>query len=128
MQYPQGENVRRSAVVAGRVQFANDEISALHRLDRSTGGVLLLCKRREHRGAFHKMFEQRSVSKTYWAVASLNGRVDAEPVRVESRINKTQGELQAREDPGRSMRSRMFGCWFPSRMSPVSGDSTKFGH
>lgn len=97
---PKGENVRRSAVVAGRVQFANDEISALHRLDRSTGGVLLLCKRREHRGAFHKMFEQRSVSKTYWAVASLNGRVDAEPVRVESRINKTQGELQAREDPG----------------------------
>lgn len=97
---PKGENVRRSAVVAGRVQFANDEISALHRLDRSTGGVLLLCKRREDRGVFHKMFEQRSVSKTYWAVASLNDRVGAEPVRVESRINKTQGELQAREDPG----------------------------
>ncbi|WP_223286398.1 pseudouridine synthase [Kocuria atrinae] len=97
---PKGENVRRSAVVAGRVQFANDEISALHRLDRSTGGVLLLCKRREDRGAFHKMFEQRSVFKTYWAVASLNDRVGAEPVRVESRINKTQGELQAREDPG----------------------------
>ncbi|MEX5272435.1 pseudouridine synthase [Kocuria sp. CPCC 205235] len=97
---PKGENVRRSAVVAGRVQFANDEISALHRLDRSTGGVLLLCKRREDRGAFHKMFEERSVSKTYWAVASLNDRVGAEPVRVESRINKTQGELQAREDPG----------------------------
>lgn len=97
---PKGENVRRSAVVAGRVQFANDEISALHRLDRSTGGVLLLSKRREDRGAFHKLFEQRSVTKTYWAVASLNDRVGTEPVRVESRINKTQGELQAREDPG----------------------------
>lgn len=97
---PKGENVRRSAVAAGRVQFANEEICALHRLDRSTGGVLLLCKRREDRGAFHKMFEERSVSKTYWAVAGVNDRVGAEPVRVESRITKTQGELQAREDPG----------------------------
>ena len=128
---PKGENVRRSAVVAGRVQFCNDQISALHRLDRSTGGVLLLCKRREDRGVFHKMFEERLVSKTYWAVASLNDRVGAVSVRVESRINKTQGELQAREDPGEinavtdvrllSTFSDAAGAWGLYEVRPLTG-------
>ncbi|RLZ02401.1 pseudouridine synthase [Kocuria tytonicola] len=97
---PKGENVRRSVVVAARCQFGNDEISALHRLDRSTGGVLLLCKHAEDRGAFHRMFQERTVRKTYWAVAGVNGRVGEEPVRVESRIRKIQGVVQAFEEPG----------------------------
>ena len=97
---PKGENVRRSAVVAARCQFDNDEISALHRLDRSTSGVLLLCKHAEDRGAFHRMFQERTVFKTYWAVAGLNERVGGDTVRVESRIRKIQGVVQAFEEPG----------------------------
>ncbi|MCY6855998.1 pseudouridine synthase, partial [Escherichia coli] len=77
-----------------------DEISALHRLDRSTGGVLLLCKHAADRGAFHRMFQERTVRKTYWAVAGVNDHVGEEPVRVESRIRKIQGVVQAFEEPG----------------------------
>ncbi|WP_238693902.1 MULTISPECIES: pseudouridine synthase [unclassified Kocuria] len=97
---PKGENVRRSVVVAARCQFHNDEIAALHRLDRSTGGVLLLCRHAEDRGDFHRMFQERTVRKTYWAVARVNDRVDRETVRVESRIRKIQGVVQAFEEPG----------------------------
>lgn len=97
---PKGENVRRSVVVAARCQFHNEEISALHRLDRSTGGVLLLSKHAADRGVFHRMFQERTVTKTYWAVARVNDRVGKEPVRVESRIRKIQGVVQAFEEPG----------------------------
>lgn len=97
---PKGRNVRRSVVVAARCQFHHDEIAALHRLDRSTAGVLLLCKRAGDRGAFHRMFQERTVAKTYWAVAGVNERVGGAPVRVESRIRKIQGITQAFEEPG----------------------------
>lgn len=97
---PKGANVRRSVVVAARCQFHNDEIAALHRLDRSTGGVLLLCKNAQDRGDFHRMFQERTVTKTYWAVAGLGDRVGERTVRVESRIRKIQGVLQAFEEPG----------------------------
>ena len=97
---PKGENVRRSAVVAARCQFHNDEIAALHRLDRSTAGVLLLCKRAEDRGTFHRMFQERTVAKTYWAVAGVNELVGPDTTRVRSRIRKVQGVMQAFEEPG----------------------------
>ena len=97
---PKGQHVRRSVVVAARCQFRNGEIAALHRLDRSTAGVLLLCKRAGDRGTFHRLFQERRVTKTYRAVARVNERVGSVPVRVESRIRKLQGIHQAFEEPG----------------------------
>ena len=64
---PRGSWVTRSAVVAARRQFGNDEITAAHRLDRLTTGCLLLTLDAKYRARYQQLFDRRQVTKTYLA-------------------------------------------------------------
>ncbi|MGV9185145.1 pseudouridine synthase [Arcanobacterium canis] len=92
---PRGGYVARSAVVAARRQFSDDNLVPAHRLDAGTAGVLLLVKNPEVRGAYQRMFQMRSVEKEYEAVAPLVGEI-GQWRHVELRLEKEHGELAAR--------------------------------
>lgn len=58
-------------------------LANVHRLDKSTSGVLLLSKSPKAAAALGREFKARRVKKLYWA--ALYGRVDAPMVRQLSR-------------------------------------------
>jgi tRNA pseudouridine32 synthase/23S rRNA pseudouridine746 synthase len=65
---PRGQHITETAVVRARRQFGISALSPAHRLDRLTRGVLLFTTRQDVRGAYQRLFESRSVRKTYEAV------------------------------------------------------------
>lgn len=96
---PRGRHVRESVIVRLREQLGLPELSVAHRLDRLTGGVLLLVTQQRWRGAYQTLFERRLVTKTYEALA-LSAPHLSFPLVVRSHIVKERGVLQAREVPG----------------------------
>ena len=64
-----------------RVQVVYPEALAVHRLDMSTSGLLLLARSPEMHRELSKLFEQRQVAKRYIAV--LAGRLAAESGEVD---------------------------------------------
>ncbi|MGU3432256.1 pseudouridine synthase [Actinomycetes bacterium M1A6_2h] len=96
---PRGRFVVQTALVRLRRDLGLAELSPAHRLDRLTAGVLLFTVRPEARRPYQEMFRDRSMSKTYEAIAPY--RSDSSfPRTVSSRIIKERGNLQAEEVPG----------------------------
>jgi tRNA pseudouridine32 synthase/23S rRNA pseudouridine746 synthase len=95
---PRGSHVAQTVVVRLRRELGLPELTAAHRLDRLTAGVLLATVRREVRAAYQEMFARREARKTYYALAPLGGL--PLPTEVHSRIVKERGTLQVREVPG----------------------------
>lgn len=91
---PRGRHVVQSAVVKARQMLDNPELSAAHRLDRGTAGVLLMTTRKRWRAAYHSIFTQGSTSKVYEAIAPLDERLTF-PRRVSSHLIKEVGVMQA---------------------------------
>lgn len=91
---PRGRHVLESAVVKARRALELPELSAAHRLDRGTSGVLLMTTERQWRAAYHSVFTARTAVKTYRAIAPFEPSL-AFPCRVESHLTKRVGTLQA---------------------------------
>ncbi|MBL0885330.1 pseudouridine synthase [Myceligenerans indicum] len=68
---PRGRWIRNTVLVRLRASLDLPELSPVHRLDRPTAGVLVLTVRREVRGAYQMLFQERQVRKVYEAVAPL---------------------------------------------------------
>lgn len=96
---PRGQHVLHSAVVRARRDLDLPELSPAHRLDRLTAGVLLCTTERRWRSAYQSMFELRTPTKTYEAVAGFRDDLVL-PVEVESHIVKRRGVLRAEELDG----------------------------
>lgn len=60
-------------------------ISPLHRLDKDTAGVILLSHNPASRGRYQRLFQEKTVCKTYEAVAPLRPDL-AFPLEVHSRL------------------------------------------
>jgi len=52
-------------------QTANHDLQAMHRLDRMTAGLVLFSKHEAGRAAYHALFTQGGIDKTYLAVANF---------------------------------------------------------
>ncbi|MEO7126419.1 MAG: pseudouridine synthase [Nakamurella sp.] len=96
---PRGSHVTQTVIVQLRRQLDLPELSAAHRLDRLTAGVLLLTVRREVRAAYQELFARRETRKVYFAVAPIRRDLEL-PTEVRSRIVKERGSLQVREEDG----------------------------
>jgi tRNA pseudouridine32 synthase / 23S rRNA pseudouridine746 synthase len=96
---PRGRHVLETALVRLRRDLDLPELSAAHRLDRMTAGLLMLVVAREHRGAYQTLFRDRAVRKTYHAVARHDPDLEL-PRTVRSRIVKERGIVRATEVPG----------------------------
>ena len=96
---PRGSHVAETALARLRRQLGLPTLSAAHRLDRLTAGLVLFIVRTEERGAYQSLFRDRRVSKEYEAVARYDASLDL-PRTVRSRIVKERGVLAAREVEG----------------------------
>lgn len=96
---PRGGHVMETALVRLRRDLALPQLSPLHRLDRSTAGLVMFSITPEHRGAYQSLFQERLVHKEYAAIAPVTS---SSPVAltVRSRIVKRQGSITAQEVPG----------------------------
>jgi tRNA pseudouridine32 synthase/23S rRNA pseudouridine746 synthase len=104
---PNGVFVRECVMTRLRVERGEDDIVAIHRLDRVTGGLLALSRRPETRGAYQKLFQEKRIRKTYRALAHLPGAgdlplglEDGQPRERFSRLHKVSGERAVREVAG----------------------------
>ena len=66
---PGGQYVRQSLLVRLKRQLGIDTLSPVHRIDRETAGLVLLCVRPQDRNAYQALFRERQVHKVYEAVA-----------------------------------------------------------
>ncbi|CQR64949.1 RluA family pseudouridine synthase [Streptomyces leeuwenhoekii] len=96
---PRGGHVAETALARLRRELGIGTLTAAHRLDRLTAGLVLFTVRPEERGAYQTLFRDRRVRKEYEAVAPYDPSL-ALPRTVRSRIVKERGVLTAREVAG----------------------------
>jgi tRNA pseudouridine32 synthase/23S rRNA pseudouridine746 synthase len=96
---PRGSHVIETALARLRRDLDLPALSAAHRLDRLTAGLVLFTVRPEERGAYQTLFRDRRVHKEYEAIAPYDPSL-ALPRTVRSRIVKERGVLAAREVEG----------------------------
>lgn len=96
---PRGTHVAETALARLRHELGIPALTAAHRLDRLTAGLVLFTVRPEERGAYQTLFRDRRVRKVYEAVAPYDPAL-ALPRTVRSRIVKERGVQAAREVPG----------------------------
>ncbi|MCN9240890.1 RluA family pseudouridine synthase [Streptomyces sp. RY43-2] len=96
---PRGSHVAETALARLRRDLGIPSLTAAHRLDRLTAGLVLFTVRPEERGAYQSLFRDKRVTKEYEAVAAYDPAVDL-PRTVRSRIVKERGVLTAHEVAG----------------------------
>ncbi|MFJ5998301.1 RluA family pseudouridine synthase [Streptomyces sp. NPDC092370] len=96
---PRGGHVAETALARLRRELDLPALTAAHRLDRLTAGLVLFTVRPEERGAYQTLFRDRRIHKEYEAVAPYDPALPL-PRTVRSRIVKERGVLTAREVPG----------------------------
>ncbi|MBP5864743.1 MULTISPECIES: pseudouridine synthase [Streptomyces] len=96
---PRGSHITETALARLRRELAVPTLSAAHRLDRLTAGLVLFTVRPGERGAYQSLFRDRLVTKEYEAVAPYDPSVVL-PCTVRSRIVKERGVMAAREVEG----------------------------
>jgi tRNA pseudouridine32 synthase/23S rRNA pseudouridine746 synthase len=96
---PRGSHVAETALARLRRDLGVPALTAAHRLDRLTAGLVLFTVRPEERGAYQTLFRDRRVAKEYEAVAPYDPAL-ALPRTVRSRLVKERGSLTAREVAG----------------------------
>ncbi|MFJ3031720.1 pseudouridine synthase [Rothia terrae] len=95
---PNGSFVAHTALAQLRVRENNPDLIPIHRLDRPTAGVVLFAKTKDARAPFQLMFQNRRVEKSYEAVAAAVPELEpGASVQVNTRIDKTHGQLQVRQ-------------------------------
>ena len=73
-----------------KTALSNNELSLVHRLDKSTSGCLLVSKNYQSASYLGKRFSQRDIKKKYFAL--LTGRLEKDTVEIESRIHKNTSQ------------------------------------
>ncbi len=67
---PSGRYVQQSLLVQLKRQTGCTDLVPLHRIDRETAGLVLFGKRMQDRDAYHALFRDHLIHKTYHAVAA----------------------------------------------------------
>ena len=75
-----------------RISSGNQQLQAVHRIDRATAGLVLFSVNPSSRQLYHGLFETQQVSKTYQAVASTfnNPVMREQQWEVKSRLQKSE--------------------------------------
>lgn len=87
---PGGRHLQQTALVRLRRQLGNDELTALHRLDRDTAGILLFSANPATRDAYHALVRAQGLHKVYEAVAPWRSDL-ALPCTARHRLHEPRG-------------------------------------
>lgn len=66
---PSGRFLHETLLVRLKKKLGMEHLSPIHRLDRETAGVILFSLQPMTRGKYQEMFQQRTITKTYHALA-----------------------------------------------------------
>ncbi|MDO5513103.1 pseudouridine synthase [Corynebacterium sp.] len=91
-----GRIVRETVQTRLRIDFGEDDIVPLHRLDRLTSGVLVCSRRAATRGDYQRLFQKRQVRKLYRARVVGEVTVGLDWELVELPLRKERGIRQVR--------------------------------
>ena len=96
---PTGRYVQQSLLVQLKRQTGCAELVPLHRIDRETAGLVLLGKRLQERDAYHALFRDHQIHKTYHAVAAHAPHLKLPRVHT-SRLVPGEPFFRTQEVPG----------------------------
>lgn len=96
---PIGPYLQETLLVRLRNRLKEVHLSAVHRLDLETSGLVLFTKQVQTRDLYSALFRKRQVKKIYWAIAPFTKNYDW-PITHFSRIVPSQQFMQMCEEPG----------------------------
>ena len=96
---PGGRYLQETLLVRLKQALGIDTLTPLHRLDRETAGLVLLSLRPQDRDAYHALFRERAVYKSYEAIAPWRSDLSW-PVVRRSRLAEAASFMQACEVAG----------------------------
>ncbi|MET3918223.1 tRNA pseudouridine32 synthase/23S rRNA pseudouridine746 synthase [Variovorax sp. OAS795] len=97
---PTGKYLQESLLVRLKRKLALDDLVPLHRIDRSTAGLVLFSVRPETRGAYQAMFPERRIAKHYEAVVPWQPGVSSVPGTYRSRLVDDEHFMRVKEEAG----------------------------
>jgi tRNA pseudouridine32 synthase/23S rRNA pseudouridine746 synthase len=121
---PGGRYVQETVLVRLKQALGLDSLAPLHRLDRETAGVTLFCIHPAERDAYHALFRQHQVHKTYEAIAPWRAEL---PAVRRSRIVQGEPFFRYCEVPGEANAEthiallETMGDWARYQLSPTTG-------
>lgn len=96
---PGGQYVQETLLVRLKRQLGIDTLVPVHRIDRSTAGLVLFSLDPATRGAYQALFAERRVEKSYEAVVHWPAGHTLAPV-YRSRLESIKGKMPVWEAPG----------------------------
>ncbi len=123
---PAGQYLQNTLLVRLKREFGLEELSPIHRIDRDTAGLVVFSVQRATRGAYQALFRERSIHKTYEAVAPFRAELDF-PREHASRLEESGQFFRMHEVAGEPNSQTWMEiiehnpCWARYRLSPVSG-------
>ena len=97
---PTGKYLQESLLVRLKRKLKLDDLVPLHRIDRSTAGLVLFSVRPETRGAYQAMFPERRIDKHYEAVVPWRPGVSSVPGTYRSRLVDDDHFMRVKEEAG----------------------------
>ncbi|MDR6886547.1 MULTISPECIES: pseudouridine synthase [Variovorax] len=97
---PTGKYLQESLLVRLKRKLKLDNLVPLHRIDRSTAGLVLFSVRPETRGAYQAMFPERRIAKHYEAVVPWQPGVSSAPAIYRSRLVDDEHFMRVKEEAG----------------------------
>ena len=123
---PSGKYLQETVLVRLKKKLGLNDLVPIHRIDRDTAGLVLFSSNPDTRDAYHALFRNRAIEKTYEAIAPWNPAL-AWPLRRESRIGVASHFMQQAEVSGppnaltHITPIEVAGAWARYQLKPVSG-------
>ena len=96
---PSGKYLQETVLVRLKNKLGLHDLVPIHRIDRDTAGLVLFSVNPATRDAYHALFRNHQVAKTYQAIAPWNPALPW-PLRRESRIAESAHFMQQTEVDG----------------------------
>lgn len=123
---PAGQYLQNTLLVRLKREFGLEELSPIHRIDRDTAGLVVFSVQRATRGVYQALFRERTIHKTYEAVAAYRADLIF-PREHLSRMEESSQFFRMQEVAGEPNSRTLMDIiehnvdWARYRLSPVSG-------
>jgi tRNA pseudouridine32 synthase / 23S rRNA pseudouridine746 synthase len=124
---PAGKYLEQTLLRRLQQQLDLPDLAPAHRIDQATAGLVLFTKTVAARGHYQRLFRERTITKTYLAVAAYSETLEL-PMRHSSRLVEATHFMQMMEVPGTpnctteiALLRRIDAHWALYQLTPISG-------